>query len=148
MAVTGVNSASVVMGNAGDSSLAQTTVQMDGRDLTRGKSYSVCLDVDGETNFRAMGDTSLKVYINAIEAVVEKAVRKTTGQVLTLTCPNECVAGTTSLYLGTTCDLTETSGNKTAVTNVNTNSETIVSTGGDGYTVQVSRGSITSIAPR
>ena len=61
-------------GPAGLSTLAACTLgNLDTTMLVQGQSYKMCLDLDGQSLKRAMGDTGFKVYIHYQE--IENRIR-------------------------------------------------------------------------
>jgi len=142
LAVEGYQAQSqLCVGPAGSSALTNTRQFMDSRPLTPGENYNLCTDTDGEAFVRAMGDTGLRMYTNAILSVDKYVIFKTSNQTLTFTCSSTdlptCSENST-VYLGETeCDLLDADGDKEASEPGNSASTNLTQLTDTTFSVQV-----------
>ena len=68
-AIAGERTSSLRMSPAGDTTPIATTLSFNTAGLNLGVSHQVCLDIDASSLNKAVGDTGLKLYINAFSGV-------------------------------------------------------------------------------
>merc|ERR550534_223218 len=98
-----------------------------GTRLDSGVYYLLCIDIDGALNFYGFGDAgastqtsppSPRVYASPVDSFPTISV--STGRALPIRC-GDCVAATL-IYIASTCDRSEATGNIAAVATTNTQS--------------------------
>eukprot|EP00397_Hematodinium_sp_SG-2012_P000082 GEMP01000082.1.p1 GENE.GEMP01000082.1~~GEMP01000082.1.p1 ORF type:complete len:3354 (+),score=631.52 GEMP01000082.1:157-10218(+) len=89
-------------GPAGYGTPETTKLILDASPLALGQRYKLCVDIDGKSAKRAMGDTGEYVHISPIVAQITLSIKRATSQKIEMLCPS--CSTNTKLYLSQECD--------------------------------------------